>query len=321
MVTRRHSLGLAASGALLAGTGVRAQTAAWPSRPVRLIVPFPAATATDIIARLARPSLERTLGQPIVVDNRPGATGNIAVDAVARAAPDGYTIGVCSPSNMVINQHLMRMPYDAMTDLAPLSLFTLLPSILLAHPSVPARDLGELIRWLKANPDTPFASPGVGTTQHLTGQLLMIETGVQLMHVPHRNDASLADVIAGRVPLLIQPVLSTLPLIRNGQLRPIAVAAEQRMPLIPEVPTFSETLPGFDAPTWVGFIAPARTPEPILDALSRALVASVREPEVASRMTEGGAVPAGLDRVEFAAFLHREVERWGRAARAAGMRP
>jgi tripartite-type tricarboxylate transporter receptor subunit TctC len=319
--SRRQGFGVATGAALLAATGARAQTAAWPSRPIRLIVPFPAATGTDIIARLARPGLERAVGQAIVVDNRPGAGGMIAVEAVARAAPDGYTLGVCSPSNMVINQHLMRMSYDPLTDLAPLSLFALLPSVLLAHPSVPARSLSELITWLKANPETPYASPGVGTTQHLTGQLLMIEAGVQLLHVPHRNDASLADVIAGRVPLLIQPVLSTLSLIENGQLRPIAVATARRVPRIPDVPTFDETLPGFDAPTWVGFIAPARTPAPILDAVSRALVASAREPEVTSRVLEGGAVPAGLDRAEFAAFLQREVDRWGRAARAAGLRP
>ncbi|MFM7306185.1 MAG: Bug family tripartite tricarboxylate transporter substrate binding protein [Alphaproteobacteria bacterium] len=319
MISRRGGIGLFA-GAVLA-SGARAQSqASWPSRPIRLVVPFPAATGTDIIARLARPALERAVGQTIVVDNRPGAAGMLGVEAVARAAPDGYTLGVCSPSNMVINQHLMRMSYDPMGDLAPLSLFALLPSVLLVHPGVPARSLSELIKWLKENPETPYASPGVGTTQHLTGQLLMIDAGVQLVHVPHRNDASLADVIAGRVPLLIQPVLSTLPLIQNGQLRAIAVATAQRVPQLPDIPTFAETLPGFDAPTWVGFIAPARTPEPIMETVSQALVTAIANPEVRTRLLDGGAVPAGLNRTEFAAFLKREEARWGVAARAAGLK-
>ena len=320
MIARRGLFGLGVAAMLgpLSGTA-RAQ--AWPTRPVRLVVPFPAATGTDIIARFSRSPLEVALGQPVVVDNKPGAAGMLGVEAVARAAPDGYVFGVCSPSNMVINQHLMRMPYDPATDVAPLSLFALLPSVLLVHPSVSATTLAELITWLKANPETPFASPGVGTTQHLTGELLMIDAGVKLLHVPHRNDASLADVIAGRVPLLIQPVLSTLPLIRGGQLRPIAVATAKRVPQLPDVPTFAETLPGFDAPTWVGYIAPARTPEPILDRLAQILADAARDPDISSRVIEGGAVPVGSTRAEFAAFLRRETERWGKAAAAAGLKP
>jgi len=319
MIARRNIAGLGlgvAIGLLPRVAGAQA----WPSRPLRLVVPFPAATGTDVIARFSRAPLERALGQPVVVDNRPGASGMLGVEAVARAAPDGYTIGVCSPSNMVINQHLMRMSYDPMADVAPLSLFALLPSVLLVHPSVPANTLAELIVWLKANPETPYASPGVGTTQHLTGQLFMIEAGVQLLHVPHRNDASLADVIAGRVPLLIQPVLSTLPLIRNGQLRPIAVATAARVPQIPDVPTFAETLPGFDGPTWVGFIAPARTPEPIQERLAQIIAAAARDPEIAARVLEGGAVPVGSTPAEFRTFLKREEERWGKAAAAAGLK-
>jgi tripartite-type tricarboxylate transporter receptor subunit TctC len=317
MIARRLLL---AAPALLAMRHAAAQQAWAPQRPLRMIVPFPPGGVSDLMARLAAAHLEKELGQPVVVDPRPGAGGNLTLDLTAKAAPDGYTIGVATVSGLAINRHLYRsLPFDPDRDLVPLSLFAVNPNMILVHPSVPARTLPELVAWLRANPDTAFASGGVGTSQHLAGELLAQAAGVKLTHVAYRGTAgAIADVQAGRVKMMVDVSVTGLQFAREGTLRAIAVLTPERLPQAPDLPTAAETFPGFEATSWLGFVAPARTPDAALDRLSTLLAASAREPEAARRVSEGGSIPRGTTRAEFAAFIRAESDRWGPAVRASG---
>jgi tripartite-type tricarboxylate transporter receptor subunit TctC len=214
---RRRNL-IAASLALMVPPqrAPRAQATAFPTRPVRMLVPFPPGGTTDIQARLVAAHMERTLGQPVVLENRPGVGGNIAVDAVAKAAPDGYTIGVGTPSNMAINPLLMpNMPYDALRDIAPLSLLAIVPNVIIVNNAIPARTLPELIAWVRANPGQPFGHPGAGTTQHLSGTLLMLAAGIELQHVPFRGGApALVELIGGRIPIMLDSLAGPIAAVR-----------------------------------------------------------------------------------------------------------
>lgn len=317
MIPRRR-LALAAA-ALLPAPRVLAQP--WtPTRPLRLVVPFPPGGVSDLMARLVAAHAERSLGQPWVIDPRPGAGGNVALDIVARAPRDGHTIGVGTVSGLAINRHLYRsLPFDPDRDIAPLSLFAVNPNMVLVHPSVPVRTLPELVAWLRANPGTAFASGGVGTSQHLAGELLARAAGVTLTHVPYRGTAgAIADAQAGRVPMMIDVVVTGLQFAREGKLRGIAVTTPARVPQAPDLPAVAELFPGFEASSWLGFVAPAGTPEAALDRLSETIAASAREPEIARRVAEGGALPQGTGRAAFAEFIRAESERWAHAVRASG---
>ncbi|HYF06478.1 MAG TPA: tripartite tricarboxylate transporter substrate binding protein [Acetobacteraceae bacterium] len=315
---RRHLL----AAPLLAAPGLRAQPA-WPTRPLRMLVPFPPGGTTDVLARLVAAHMERTLGQPVVLENRPGAAGNLAVDAVAKAAPDGYTIGVGTPSNMAINPVLMpNMPYDALRDIAALSLLALVPNVVMVNNDVPARTLAEFIAWARARPGQAFGHPGAGTTQQLSGTLLALAAGIELQHVPFRGGApALIELIAGRIPVVVDSIAGPIGAIREGRVRALAVTSRERMPQLPEVPAVSETFPGFEALSWVGFIAPARVPELILDRVSAAAQAAARDPEIRRRIEESVSIPVGGDRAGFASFIRSEMERWTPAIRASGIRP
>lgn len=316
MTTRRRLL--LAAPALLAARAAHGQ--AWPGRPIRMVVPFPPGGVSDLMARLVAGHLERALGAPVVIDPRPGAGGNLALDIVAKAAPDGATIGVATVSGLAINRHLYRaLPFDPDRDLAPLSLFAINPNMVLVHPSVPVRSPAELVAWLRANPGTAFASGGVGTSQHLAGELLAQAAGATLTHVPYRGTAgAIADVQAGRVPMMVDVVVTGLQFAREGTLRGIAVTTPRRLPQAPELPALAETFPGFEATSWLGFVAPAGVPAPILERLAGPIAASARDPEIARRVSEGGAVPQGSTPEEFAAFIRAESARWAPAVRASG---
>jgi tripartite-type tricarboxylate transporter receptor subunit TctC len=316
MIARRGLL--AAPLLALAAPAARAQ--AFPMRPLRMIVPFPPGGVSDLMARLVATHMERALGQPVVIDPRPGAGGNLTLDLVAKAAPDGYTIGVATVSGLAINRHLYRsLPFDPDRDLAPLSLFAINPNMILVHPSVPARNMPELIAWLRANPGTAFASGGVGTSQHLAGELLSQAIGVPLTHVAYRGTAgAIADGQAGRVKMMVDVVVTGLQFAREGTLRAIAVTTPQRLPLAPELPTVAETLPGFEATSWLGFVAPARVPAGLLDQLAAVIGAAARDGDIARRVADGGAIPQGSTRAAFADFIRAEAERWGPAVRASG---
>ncbi|WP_376093594.1 Bug family tripartite tricarboxylate transporter substrate binding protein [Roseomonas sp. CCTCC AB2023176] len=317
MIARR-TLGLALPALSAGRAGAQAPWA--PSRPVRLVVPFPPGGVSDLMARLVASYAEKALGQPWVVDPRPGAGGNLTLDLVAKAAPDGHTVGVATVSGLAINRHLYRsLPFDPDRDLAPLSLFAVNPNMVLVHPAVPARSLPELVAWLRANPGTAFASGGVGTSQHLAGELLAQVAGVTLSHVPYRGTAgAIADVQAGRVPMMVDVVVTGLQFAREGTLRAIAVTTPDRLVQAPEVPTVAETYPGFEATSWLGFVAPSRTPAATLDRLADTIASSARDPEIARRVSEGGAVPQGTGREAFAAFVRAESARWAGAVRASG---
>ena len=315
MVARRSLL---AAPLITLTAPARGQT--FPTRPIRLIVPFPPGGVSDLMARLVATHMERALGQPVVIDPRPGAGGNLALDLVAKAAPDGYTIGVGTVSGLAINRHLYRnLPFDPDHDIAPLSLFAINPNMILVHPSVPARTMPELIGWLRANPGTAFASGGVGTSQHLAGELLSQAIGVPLTHVAYRGTAgAIADVQAGRVKLMVDVVVTGLQFAREGTLRGIAVTTPQRLPQAPDLPTVAETLPGFEATSWLGFVAPARVPAPLLDQLAEVIAAAARDSDIARRVAVGGAVPQGSTRAAFTSFIRAEAARWRPAVRASG---
>jgi len=318
MVRRRTLLGTGA--ATLLATAAGAQPGWSPSRPIRVLVPFPPGGVSDLMARLVAGHLERELGQAVVVEPRPGAGGNLALDLVAKAPADGHTIGVGTVSGLAINRHLYaRLPFDPDRDLAPLSLFAINPNMVLVHPAVPVRTMDELVGWLRANPGTAFASGGVGTSQHLGGELLAQAAGVRLTHVPYRGTAgAIADVQAGRVPMLVDVVVTGLQFVREGTMRGIAVTTPSRLPQAPELPAVAETFPGFEATSWLGFVAPAGMPEPALARLAAVIAASARDPAIAQRVAAGGALPQGSDRAAFAAFIRAEADRWGPAVRASG---
>jgi tripartite-type tricarboxylate transporter receptor subunit TctC len=314
---RRRSL----VGLPLLGLAAPARAQAFPSRPLRLLVGFPPGGASDVQARLVASGLEASLGQPVVVENRPGAGGNRAVDAVAKSVPDGHVFGAASVSNLAINPHLYRsMPYDALNDLAPLSLMAINPNIIIARPGFPATDLAGLIALAKAQPGKlTLGSPGIGTSQHLAGELLKQAAGIDLLHVPYRGGpAAYPDLLAGRLDLMVDVVVTAWPQVRDGRVGAIAVTTEARVPLAAQVPTVAETLPGFAAVSWLGFVAPAATPAPVLDRLAGAIQAAIRAPETSQRIAESGAVPVGSSRAEFAAFIRNEHARWAPAVRASG---
>ncbi|NKC29591.1 Bug family tripartite tricarboxylate transporter substrate binding protein [Falsiroseomonas selenitidurans] len=321
MLSRRLIL---AAPALLAAPRAFAQGTppAFPSRPIRMVVPFPPGGVSDLMARLVAGHMEKALGQPVVIDPKPGAGGNLALDLVAKAAPDGHTVGVATVSGLAINRHLYRsLPFDPDRDLAPLSLFAINPNMILVHPSVPAENLAELVAWLRANPGTAFASGGVGTSQHLAAELLGQAAGVPLTHVPYRGTAgAIADVQAGRVKLMVDVVVTGLQFARQGTLRAIAVTTPRRLPQAPELPTVAETYPGFEATSWLGFVTTAGVPAPILDRLSGLMAEAAKQPEIAGRVSQGGAIPQGSTRADFAAFIQADAARWAPAVRASGAR-
>lgn len=293
----------------------------FPSRPLRILVGFPAGGTSDVQGRLVATALEASLGQPVVVENRPGAGGNLAVDVVAKAPPDGHVLGAASVSNLAINPHLYRsMPYDALADLAPLSLMAINPNMLVARPDFPARDLAGLIAHARANPGkVSFASPGIGTSQHLAGELLKQAAGIDLLHVPYRGGpAAYPDLMAGRVDLLVDVVVTAWPQVREGRVRAIAVTTAQRVPLAADVPTVAETIPSFEAVSWLGFVTQAAVPALVLDRLGSAIQAAIRSPAITQRIAESGAVPVGSSRQDFAAFIRAEHAKWAPAVRASG---
>jgi tripartite-type tricarboxylate transporter receptor subunit TctC len=317
-MSRMHRRTLLAAPTLLA---LPAHAQPYPTRPLRLLVGFPAGGTSDTQARLVATAMEKTLGQPVVVENRPGAGGNIAVDAIAKAAPDGHTFGAASVSNIAINPHLYRsMPYDPLRDLAPLSLMAINPNMLVARPDFPAGDLAGVIAYIKANPGrVTFGSPGIGTSQHLAGEMLKVAAGLDMTHVPYRGGpAAYPDLISGRIDLLVDVVVTAWPQVQAGRAKAIAVTTEARVPLAPMVPTVAETIPGFAAVSWLGFVAPAGVPAPVLARLADAVRDAIRAPETMARIAESGAVPVGSTAAEFGRFMRAEHASWQTAVRASG---
>ncbi|HTF16326.1 MAG TPA: tripartite tricarboxylate transporter substrate binding protein [Burkholderiales bacterium] len=321
----RVSLRAAASlSAALALSAPHAAAAAepYPARPVRFVVAFPPGGGTDIIARSIAQKLGERLGQQVLVDNRPGAGGNIGTDIVAKSSPDGYTLLMGSAGPLAINASLFaRMPFDPIKDLAPVTLAASTPNVLVVHPSLPAATVRELIALAKARPgEINFASSGHGTPAHLAGELFNSMAGVKLIHVPYKGAApALADLLGGQVQLMFSTMPPALPHVKDGQLRALAVTSLKRSPAAPDLPTVDEiALPGFEANTWHGVVVPAGTPGAIVARLNREIVAILHLPDVVERLSGQGAEALGSTPEEFAAYIKSESVKWAKVVRDSG---
>ncbi len=296
----------------------------YPTKPIRMIVTFPPAGSTAVMARAIQPELEKRLGQPVIIENRPGAGGNIGIDAVAKAQPDGYTIGLGAAGALAVNVSLNeKMPYDPIKDLAPLTLIGESPFILAAHPSFPGHSLRDVIAAAKAKPDgIAIGHGGNGTAMHLTAELFNHMAGVKLAPVPYRGTGPVvADVLAGHVPLGIVDAPSAIGQIRSGQIKAIAVTSLKRTPQLPDVPTFAESgLPGYDSIGWYGMVAPAGTPPEIVAKLNEAIVAVLLMPEIQDRIRSVGAEPAPMTPAEFGQFIKNEKAKWAEVIARSGVK-
>ena len=315
----RRALLLAAPGLALPAH-LRAQ-GAWPDRPVRWVNPGPAGGAGDVISRLAGDRLSVRIGQPVVVENRPGAGTNIGMTAVARAAPDGYTVGLASIASHAANKWLhATMPFDPEKDFAAVGLIALVPNIVVVPPQNPPRDLQGFIAWAKGlGRPLNFGSVGIGSSQHLAAAQFGQITGIEIVHAPYNQAGQMnTDLIEGRLDVLFQSISAVAAMAQGGRMRPIAVSGPDRVEAFPDLPTMREQ--GVDVTTtgWFGLATPAGVPEPILARLDEALAASLEEPDLRQRIIAGGSVPRVMRRAEFARFMASESERVGAIIRATG---
>lgn len=299
---------------LAAGQSAAAAASGYPDRPIRLIVPFGAGGTTDILARAVGQALSETLGQSIVVENHPGANGNIGTGLVARAAPDGYTLLLEADGTMVINPNLYaQLPFRPEQDLAPVSRVALVPLVIVANPGLKADTVRQLVALSKSGKATlDFGSAGTGSMGHLTGELLKAKTGIQMTHIPYKSGGqAVSDVVAGRVSMLITALAVADPFLKSGKLKAIAVTSAERFPGAPSIPTVAESgVPGFDSSSWYGLLAPAGTPAPILDKLHAALARVLLTPEMKARMQELGALPVVDTPEQFKGIIHEGIGRW-----------
>ena len=297
---------------------------AYPSKPVRIIVPFPPSGAADLLTRALGKKLSDTWGQPVVADNRPGAGGNIGAEATAKSAPDGYTLLMGAVTTHAVSMSLYaKLGYDLEKDLAPVSLVANVPHILVAHPSVPGKTLGELVVWLRLQDGkVSFASQGNGTLSHLELELMKSMGQFKVNHIPYKGSApAMLDLLAGTVVLFFDSIPSALPQVRSGKLRGIAVASSRRSPVLPELPTLSEAgLPGFVADSWFGIMAPAGTPRDVVAKLNADIVRALDSPEVKDIITKQGGEVLGSSPEGMAAQIRGDREKWGKVVRESGAR-
>jgi tripartite-type tricarboxylate transporter receptor subunit TctC len=307
--------------ALALALPLHAAAQAWPSKPVKLVVPYPPGGPTDIVARVVAERLQAQTGQPFVVDNRPGAGGNLGADAVAKAAPDGYTLLVATTAHAINKSLFKSLNYDVQRDFAPVSLLTQGPLVLVVHPDFPARSVSELIAMARAKPKSvSFASSGNGQSTHLAAELFASMAGAPMTHVPYKGSApALNDLIAGQVPLMFDTMLSAMPHVKGGKLRALAITGEKRSAAAPDLPTIAESgLPGYQAYAWNGLLAPAGTPPAVLARLSEELKTALAQPAVQEKFAAQGFATAWTSPAEAAGFLKAEVEKWGRTVQQSG---
>ena len=317
-------IGIAALTTFVAGPAF-AQATPWPSKPITYVVPFAAGGTTDILARLIGEKLSKALGQPIIVENRPGAGGNIGSDFVARAVPDGYTILGGTISSHAINVSLYaKMPYDPEKNFAPITLIGSLANVLAVNADSPIRTVQELIAEAKAKPGAlTFASSGAGTSQHLAGELFKRLAGVEITHIPYKGSApALQDLIGGHVSMVFDNVVAVAALIKSGKVRPLGVTSLKRVQAFPDVPTIAESgLPDYEVVSWQGIFAPAGTPPDIVKRLNEEIVRILRMPDVVERMDTLGLEPVGNTPDEFAKFQRAEIVKWAKVVKEAGLKP
>lgn len=295
----------------------------YPTRPIRLVVPFAAGGSMDITARILSQKLSKSLGQQVVVDNRGGGSGTIGTDIVARAAPDGYTLAIVSASHTVNPSLFSKLPYNTLKDFAPVTLVLTLPMVLVSHSSVPIRSVNDFLTLAKTKPGSlSFASSGTGGAAHLAGELVKLSAGIDIVHVPYKGGGpAVIDVVAGQVPLLFNTIPPLLPYIRAGRVRPLAVTSAKRSSLLPDVPTFVESgLPAVELIEWGGILAPANTPKEIVEKLRTEFVKALRAPDVLEKLSGMGTEPVGSTPNEFASFIHAEIIKMSKVVKSAGAR-
>ena len=312
--------GLALAAMLAALPGAGAQD--YPSRPVKIIVPFPAGGTADVMPRVIGEWLSRKWGQPVVVENRTGAAGNIGAEAVAKAEPDGYTLLSAPPPPLVINQNLYpKMGFDP-TEFVPIVIMGRVPNALVINAKLPFNSVAELIAYAKANPGKlTSATQGNGTTSHLTSELFQLMADVKFQHVPYRGSApALTDLVAGSVDLMFDNLGVSLPLVKSGQLKLLGVATPKRMASLPDVPTIAETLPGFESAAWFAIVAPPKTPQAVVDKINADVNEALRQSDIVQRLTQLSAEPIGGTPQATAAYMRDEIERWHKVIKAANVK-
>jgi tripartite-type tricarboxylate transporter receptor subunit TctC len=319
---RRKFLHLAAGAAALPAVSHIAWAQAYPTRPVRLIVGWPPGGGADTVSRIVGQWLSERLGQQVIIENRPGASTNISAQAVINSPPDGYTLLFYSASTLINTIMFSNLPFDVRRDIAPVSGLVAYPMVLVAHPSVPAKTVAELIAHAKANPGkVTMASFGTGSASHLAGELFNMMAGINLVHVPYRGGAPMVtDLIAGQVQVGFDVMVTSLPQIRTGALRALGVAGNNRFDMLPDVPTIAETLPGYEARTWAGVGAPKGTPTEIIARLNRDINAGLANPTIRARLADLGTIPMIFTAMEFGAYVATESEKWAEVIKFAGIK-
>jgi tripartite-type tricarboxylate transporter receptor subunit TctC len=311
----------ALAAALVCATAAHAQDR-WPSKPIRYIVPFAAGGTTDVLGRMVTVKLGEALGTTFVVENRPGAGGNVGSEALARAAPDGYTVGGGTVSSHAINATLYpKMPYDNLKDFAPVALLVTVPNVLVVNPAVPAANVAELVKWGKANPGKlTCASAGNGTSQHMSCELFKTMTGLDITHVPYKGSApGIASVVAGETTMMFDNATIAVPQMKGGKVRAIGVTTARRSPSLPDVPSLAEQgLAGYDVSSWQAVFAPAGTPKAIVDRLNAEIRKVLASPDIREKLLAVASDPADLSPEQFAEFVRVETEKWAKVVKASG---
>ncbi|ARP82180.1 LacI family transcriptional regulator [Bordetella genomosp. 8] len=315
-----------AAGALIAASAASVHAAdAYPSKPVTIIVPFGAGGVADAIPRIVGQKLNEMWGVPVIIENRPGASGNLGMGQVARAAADGYTLGLAPAGNLTVNPLLYtNLNFDTAHAFAPITLLATSPNILVVNPALPTKDFKSFIEYAKSKPGKlNFASPGAGSGAHLAGELLNQSAGINTMHIPYNGMApAVTDVVAGNVDMMFAGVSSVLPFIRSGKLRALAVAGPHRLPQLPDVPTVAESgYPGFDVTSWYGLVAPAKTPPAVLAKLAQDVATVLKDPAVRQKFEDQGVEPSSITSQAFAAMIQDESRKWADIVKTAGIKP
>jgi tripartite-type tricarboxylate transporter receptor subunit TctC len=309
----------AASAASVAAPWVHAQ--AWPARPIKYLVPFPPGGATDILARIVAEKLTSALGQPVIVENRAGAAGNVGTEAVVKSPNDGYTVMQGTVANSISETLYTKLPFSFERDLQPVALVALVPNVLVVHPSVPARSVKELVDLLRAKPGTyNYASSGTGTSIHMSGELFKLLAKVEATHIPYKGSApALQDLVGGQVSLMFDNLPPALPHIKSGRLRALAITTAKRSPALPDLPTMQEAgIAGYDASAWFGMLAPKGTPMEIVNRLNSEINKFIASPEGREKIALQGGEPAPMNPTEFSAFIKNEITKWSRVVKASG---
>ena len=320
---RRRFLHLAGGAAALPAVSRLANAQSYPTRPVRIVVGFTAGGSTDIGARLIGQWLQERLGQSFVIENRPGAGTNIATESVVRAPPDGYTLLMIGPSSAVNATLYDKLNFVFLRDIAPVASVIRQPQIMLANPSITAKTVPEFIAYAKANPGKiTMASAGVGSAGHLVGEFFKLTAGVDLVHVPYRGAGpALTDLLGGQVSMSFAGIAGSIEYIRTGRLRALAVTTATRSEALPDVPTVSESVPGFEAGDWLGIGAPRNTPAEIINQLNKEITAALADPKIKARFADLGGTPLALTPAEFGKLIADETEKWAKVIRAANIKP